>query len=63
MDVHNIWVRPIEEHEQEIGTVLYPEDDLAEYIVTFPSDTGLPPRKPWLTSKKITRTGRHHKEY
>lgn len=43
MDVHNIWVRPIEEHEQEIGTVLYPEDDLAEYIVTFPADAGLPP--------------------
>lgn len=43
LDVHNIWVRPIEEYEQEIGTVLYPEDDLAEYIVTFPADAGLPP--------------------
>ena len=43
LDVHNIWVRPIEEHEQEIGTVLYPEDELAEYIVTFPADSGLPP--------------------
>ncbi|MCZ4295937.1 S-type pyocin domain-containing protein, partial [Vibrio sinaloensis] len=43
LDVHNIWVRPIEEHEQEIGTVLYPEDDLVEYIVTFPADAGLSP--------------------
>lgn len=43
LDVHNIWVRPIEEHEQEIGTVLYPENDLAEYIVTFPADSGLLP--------------------
>ncbi len=43
LDVHNIWVRPIEEHEQEIGTVLYPEDDLAEYIVTFPADSGVSP--------------------
>lgn len=43
LDVHNIWVRPIEEHEQEIGTVLYPEDDLAEYIVTFPVDSGVSP--------------------
>ncbi|OAJ96188.1 S-type pyocin domain-containing protein [Vibrio bivalvicida] len=43
LDVHNIWVRPIEEHEQEIGTVLYPEEDLAEYIVTFPADAGLSP--------------------
>lgn len=43
LDVHNIWVRPIEEHHQEIGTVLYPEEDLAEYIVTFPADAGLSP--------------------
>ncbi|EJV0282699.1 S-type pyocin domain-containing protein [Vibrio parahaemolyticus] len=43
LDVHNIWVRPIEEHEQEIGTVLYPEEDLAEYIITFPADAGLSP--------------------
>ncbi|OOE84681.1 S-type Pyocin domain-containing protein [Salinivibrio sp. PR6] len=43
LDVHNIWVRPIEEHEQEIGTPLYPEEDLAEYLVTFPADAGLPP--------------------
>ncbi|GHY90054.1 T6SS effector antibacterial DNase [Vibrio cholerae] len=43
LDVHNIWVRPIEEHQQEIGTVLYPEQDLAEYIVTFPADAGLSP--------------------
>ena len=43
LDVHNIWVRPIEEHEQEIGTVLYPEEELAEYIVTFPADSGVSP--------------------
>lgn len=43
LDVHNIWVRPIEEHQQEIGTVLYLEQDLAEYIVTFPADAGLSP--------------------
>ncbi|MDA0149201.1 T6SS effector antibacterial DNase [Vibrio sp. LaRot3] len=43
LDVHNIWVRPIEAHEQEIGAVLYPEEDLAEYIVTFPADAGLSP--------------------
>ncbi|ENM5933173.1 S-type pyocin domain-containing protein, partial [Vibrio mimicus] len=43
LDVHNIWVRPIEEHEQEIGTALYPEEELAEYIVTFPVDSGLLP--------------------
>ncbi|EJG1884639.1 S-type pyocin domain-containing protein [Vibrio parahaemolyticus] len=43
LDVHNIWVRPIEEHEQEIGTALYPEEELAEYIVTFPADAGLLP--------------------
>ncbi|WP_332396323.1 S-type pyocin domain-containing protein [Vibrio metschnikovii] len=43
LDVHNIWVRPIEEHEQEIGTALYPEDELAEYIVTFPADSGVSP--------------------
>lgn len=43
LDVQNIWVRPIEEHEQELGTALYPEDDLAEYIITFPIDSGLPP--------------------
>ncbi len=43
LDVHNIWVRPIEEHEQEIGTALYPEEELAEYIVTFPSDSGVSP--------------------
>ncbi|WP_332405498.1 S-type pyocin domain-containing protein [Vibrio metschnikovii] len=53
LDVHNIWVRPIEEHEQEIGTVLYPEDDLAEYIVTFPADTGLPPL--YLVFRKTAR--------
>ncbi|MEF1286046.1 S-type Pyocin domain-containing protein, partial [Vibrio sp. M250220] len=33
----------IEEYEQEIGTVLYPEEDLVEYIITFPVDAGLPP--------------------
>jgi LysM repeat protein len=43
LDVHDIWVRPIEEHDQELGTVLYPEDELVEYIVTFPADAGLPP--------------------
>ncbi|MCM5511608.1 colicin E3/pyocin S6 family cytotoxin [Vibrio sp. SCSIO 43169] len=43
LDAHNILVRPIEEHQQEIGTVLYPEEELAEYIVTFPADAGLPP--------------------
>jgi hypothetical protein len=43
LDIHNIWVRPIEEHEQEIGTILYPETDLVEYIITFPADAGLPP--------------------
>lgn len=43
LDVQNILVRPIEEHEQELGTALYPEDDLAEYIITFPIDTGLSP--------------------
>ncbi|MCG9782612.1 S-type pyocin domain-containing protein [Vibrio brasiliensis] len=43
LDVHNIWVRPIEEHEQEIGTVLYPEEELAEYVVTFPADAGVSP--------------------
>jgi hypothetical protein len=53
LDVHNIWVRPIEEHEQEIGTVLYPEDDLAEYIVTFPADAGLPPL--YLVFRKTAR--------
>ncbi|MBC5832428.1 T6SS effector antibacterial DNase [Vibrio metschnikovii] len=53
LDVHNIWVRPIEEHEQEIGTVLYPEDELAEYIVTFPADAGLPPL--YLVFRKTAR--------
>ncbi|EKO3838849.1 S-type Pyocin domain-containing protein [Vibrio owensii] len=53
LDVHNIWVRPIEEHEQEIGTVLYPEEELAEYIVTFPADTGLPPL--YLVFRKTAR--------
>ncbi|EKF9103330.1 S-type pyocin domain-containing protein [Vibrio cholerae] len=53
LDVHNIWVRPIEEHEQEIGTVLYPEDDLAEYIVTFPADTGISPL--YLVFRKTAR--------
>ncbi|EJB8444497.1 S-type pyocin domain-containing protein [Vibrio parahaemolyticus] len=53
LDVHNIWVRPIEEHEQEIGTVLYPEEDLAEYIVTFPADAGLPPL--YLVFRKTAR--------
>ncbi|ASO28801.1 S-type Pyocin domain-containing protein [Vibrio anguillarum] len=53
LDVHNIWVRPIEEHQQEIGTVLYPEDDLAEYIVTFPADAGLPPL--YLVFRKTAR--------
>lgn len=43
LDVHNIWGRPIEEHEQEIGTALYPEEELAEYIVTFPADSGVSP--------------------
>ncbi|HDZ9535700.1 TPA: S-type pyocin domain-containing protein, partial [Vibrio cholerae] len=53
LDVHNIWVRPIEEHQQEIGTVLYPEQDLAEYIVTFPADAGLPPL--YLVFRKTAR--------
>ncbi|MGD8109960.1 T6SS effector antibacterial DNase, partial [Vibrio sp. TRT 17S01] len=53
LDVHNIWVRPIEEHEQEIGTALYPEEELAEYIVTFPADTGLPPL--YLVFRKTAR--------
>lgn len=53
LDVHNIWVRPIEEHEQEIGTVLYPEEDLAEYIVTFPADAGLSPL--YLVFRKTAR--------
>lgn len=53
LDVHHIWVRPIEEHEQEIGTVLYPEEDLAEYIVTFPADAGLPPL--YLVFRKTAR--------
>lgn len=53
LDVHNIWVRPIEEHEQEIGTILYPEEDLAEYIVTFPTDAGLPPL--YLVFRKTAR--------
>ncbi|MCW8336458.1 T6SS effector antibacterial DNase, partial [Vibrio paucivorans] len=53
LDVHNIWVRPIEEHEQEVGTVLYPEEDLAEYIVTFPADAGLPPL--YLVFRKTAR--------
>ncbi|WP_236798285.1 colicin E3/pyocin S6 family cytotoxin [Aliivibrio fischeri] len=43
LDVHDVWVRPIEEHKQELGTILYPEDELVEYIVTFPVDAGLPP--------------------
>ncbi|WP_299144139.1 S-type pyocin domain-containing protein, partial [uncultured Vibrio sp.] len=43
LDVHNIWVRPIEEYEQEISTALYLEEHLAEYIVIFPADAGLPP--------------------
>ncbi|MGD8171110.1 T6SS effector antibacterial DNase [Vibrio sp. TRT 21S02] len=53
LDVHNIWVRPIEEHQQEIGTVLYPEEDLAEYIVTFPADAGFPPL--YLVFRKTAR--------
>ncbi|PCE69340.1 S-type pyocin domain-containing protein [Salinivibrio sp. YCSC6] len=53
LDVHNIWVRPIEEHEQEIGTPLYPEEDLAEYLVTFPADAGLPPL--YLVFRKTAR--------
>lgn len=53
LDVHNIWVRPIEEHKQEIGTALYPEQDLAEYIVTFPADAGLPPL--YLVFRKTAR--------
>lgn len=53
LDVHNIWVRPIEEHQQEIGTVLYPEEDLAEYIVTFPVDAGLSPL--YLVFRKTAR--------
>ncbi len=43
LDVHNIWVRPIEEHQQELTTPLYPETDLAEYIITFPDDAGISP--------------------
>ncbi|HGS5164616.1 TPA: S-type pyocin domain-containing protein [Vibrio harveyi] len=53
LDVHNIWVRPIEEHEQEIGTALYPEEELAEYIVTFPADTGISPL--YLVFRKTAR--------
>ena len=53
LDVHNIWVRPIEEHQQEIGTALYPEEDLAEYLVTFPADSGLPPL--YLVFRKTAR--------
>ncbi|WP_284192448.1 S-type pyocin domain-containing protein [Vibrio zhanjiangensis] len=53
LDVHNIWVRPIEEHQQEIGTILYPEQDLAEYLVTFPADSGLPPL--YLVFRKTAR--------
>ncbi len=53
LDVHNIWVRPIEEHEQEMGTALYPEEELAEYIVTFPADTGLSPL--YLVFRKTAR--------
>ncbi|OOE58101.1 T6SS effector antibacterial DNase [Salinivibrio sp. IB282] len=53
LDVHNIWVRPIEEHEQELGTPLYPEEDLAEYLVTFPADAGLPPL--YLVFRKTAR--------
>ncbi|MUI53382.1 hypothetical protein GNP86_04830 [Aliivibrio fischeri] len=53
LDVHDVWVRPIEEHEQELGTVLYPEDELVEYIVTFPADAGLPPL--YLVFKKTAR--------
>ncbi|OAJ92820.1 T6SS effector antibacterial DNase, partial [Vibrio bivalvicida] len=53
LDVHNIWVRPIEEHQQEIGTALYPEEDLAEYIVTFPADAGIPPL--YLVFRKTAR--------
>ncbi|MGR5112548.1 T6SS effector antibacterial DNase [Vibrio jasicida] len=53
LDVHNIWVRPIEEHQQEIGTALYPEEDLAEYIVTFPADAALPPL--YLVFRKTAR--------
>ncbi|EMN6090191.1 S-type pyocin domain-containing protein, partial [Vibrio cholerae] len=53
LDVHNIWVRPIEEHQQEIGTALYPEEELAEYIVTFPADTGISPL--YLVFRKTAR--------
>lgn len=53
LDVHDVWVRPIEEHEQELGTILYPEDELVEYIVTFPVDAGLPPL--YLVFKKTAR--------
>ncbi len=53
LDVHNIWVRPIEEHQQDIGTALYPEEDLAEYIVTFPADAALPPL--YLVFRKTAR--------
>lgn len=53
LDVHDVWVRPIEEHGQELGTVLYPEDELVEYIVTFPADSGLPPL--YLVFKKTAR--------
>lgn len=53
LDVHDVWVRPIEEHEQELGTILYPEDELVEYIVIFPADAGLPPL--YLVFKKTAR--------
>lgn len=64
LDVHNIWVRPIEEHEQEIGTALYPEEELAEYIVTFPADSGVSPlylvfnkRSAGITKVKLLEVG------
>ncbi|OCH17618.1 S-type pyocin domain-containing protein [Aliivibrio logei] len=53
LDVHDVWVRPIEEHQQELGTALYPEEELVEYIVTFPADAGLPPL--YLVFKKTAR--------
>ncbi len=63
LDVHDIWVRPIEEHQQELGTALYPEEELVEYIVIFPADAGLPPLY-LVYSKNITsRLPKHNGEW
>ncbi len=62
LDVHDVWVRPIEEHEQELGTVLYPEDELVEYIVTFPADAGLPPLYLVFNAKFGKSTSKNYKE-